>query len=81
MSTNKTPVLQMHSWEGFDYVKRQEFNENFDKIDTAIGNAVPKANPSFTGNVTLDQPPTLANHAVTKAYLDAEVAKAKKYAP
>jgi hypothetical protein len=62
-------------------VKRTEFNENFSKIDEEIAKNAPKANPSFTGNVTVDQLPTLAKHATSKEYVDAEIAKAKKYAP
>ena len=38
MSTNKTPNLQLHSWEPTDAFRRQEFNENFTAIDTAYGN-------------------------------------------
>lgn len=34
MSTNKTPNLNLHSWVGTDYVKRDEFNDNFNILDT-----------------------------------------------
>lgn len=36
-STYKTANLQMHSWIGTDPVVRDDFNENFNKIDAAIG--------------------------------------------
>lgn len=36
MSTNKTPNYNLHSWVGTDYVKREEFNENFSTIDTTL---------------------------------------------
>lgn len=36
MSTNKTPNLGLHSWVGTDRVLREEFNENFNKLDTVV---------------------------------------------
>src|SRR5690606_35772132 len=33
MSTNKTPFLNLHSWVGQDGVVREEFNENFQKLE------------------------------------------------
>ncbi|HLO11492.1 MAG TPA: hypothetical protein VK190_04485 [Pseudoneobacillus sp.] len=39
MSTNKTTNFLMHSWVGTDYVKRTEFNDNFNTIDTELKNA------------------------------------------
>ena len=39
MSTNKTPNLNLHSWEPTDAFSREEFNDNFDKIDTAVDEA------------------------------------------
>lgn len=38
-STNKTPILNMHSWVRTDPVVCEDFNENFSKIDAAIGEA------------------------------------------
>jgi hypothetical protein len=38
MATNKTENLQLNSWVGTDGVRREEINENFEKIDTEIGN-------------------------------------------
>ena len=35
MSTNKTPNLNLHSWEPLDRFTRTEFNDNFDAIDKA----------------------------------------------
>lgn len=37
MSTNKTTNLGLHSWVREDPFKMDEFNENFDKIDQAVG--------------------------------------------
>lgn len=36
-SANKTPNLNLHSWVPTDPVVRSDFNENFNKIDAAIG--------------------------------------------
>lgn len=36
MSTKETGNLGLHSWEPFDVFRREEFNENFDKIDAAV---------------------------------------------
>lgn len=37
MSSEKTTNLQLNKWVPTDYVKMDEFNENFDKIDDRIG--------------------------------------------
>lgn len=37
-STNKTENLQLHSWVRTDPVVCEDFNDNFSKIDEAIGN-------------------------------------------
>lgn len=37
MSTNKTTNLGLHSWVRSDPFKMDEFNENFDKLDQAVG--------------------------------------------
>lgn len=37
MSTKKTTNLGLHSWERTDAFIMDEFNENFDKIDEAVG--------------------------------------------
>lgn len=47
-SAKKTPNLKLHSWAATDPVLRDDFNENFTKIDTAVG-AINKA--YGTGNV------------------------------
>ena len=39
MSTNKTPNLNLHSWLPTDAFSREEFNDNFAAIDTAIDTA------------------------------------------
>lgn len=37
MSSEKTTNLQMHRWIPGDYMQRAEWNENFEKIDTKVG--------------------------------------------
>jgi hypothetical protein len=37
MSSEKHPNLQLHKWAPTDYVKREEWNENFGIIDDKIG--------------------------------------------
>ena len=37
MSTNKTENLGLHSWVRKDPFRMDEFNENFDKLDRAVG--------------------------------------------
>ncbi|WP_458412793.1 hypothetical protein ACNQFZ_18580 [Schinkia sp. CFF1] len=37
MSSEKTTNFNLHKWAGTDYVKRLEFNENFDEIDRVVG--------------------------------------------
>lgn len=37
MASNQTPNLNLHSWEPTDYAKREEFNDNFDTIDSTVG--------------------------------------------
>ncbi len=37
-STNKTAHLNMHSWVRTDPVVCEDFNDNFNKLDSAIGN-------------------------------------------
>lgn len=36
MSTYKTPQYQLHRWEPGDSFVREEFNENFTKLDAAL---------------------------------------------
>lgn len=36
MSTSKTVNYNLHSWASSDKVKRVEFNENFEKVDTEL---------------------------------------------
>jgi len=36
-STNKTPNLNLHSWVETDPVKMSEFNENFNALDSSVG--------------------------------------------
>jgi Right handed beta helix region len=37
LASNQTPNLNLHSWEPTDYAKREEFNDNFDTIDSTVG--------------------------------------------
>ena len=37
-SENKTPNLGLNQWQGNEYIKRQDFVEDNQKIDTAFGN-------------------------------------------
>lgn len=39
-STNKTANLNMHSWVRTDPVVCEDFNDNFDKLDDAVGNLI-----------------------------------------
>lgn len=43
MSTNKTPNYQLHSWLPDDEFHLTEINENFAKLDTAVGAKASKA--------------------------------------
>ncbi|CAH0305358.1 hypothetical protein [Priestia megaterium] len=36
MASNKTPNLNLHTWEPTDYLQRVEFNDNFETIDGKI---------------------------------------------
>jgi hypothetical protein len=54
MSSEKHPNLQLHKWAPTDYVKREEWNENFGIIDDEIGNLLKNAETvghleSYTG--------------------------------
>ena len=52
MSTNTSQNLGLHLWEPNDQVLRTEFNQNWQKIDTAVAGARGKAYVigSYTGN-------------------------------
>lgn len=57
MSSNKTSNLGLHSWVRSDPFKMDEFNDNFDKLDQAVGEnkaavaTIPKfACDSYTGD-------------------------------
>lgn len=57
MSTNKTEHYALHAWEPEDDFVRQEFNENFAKLDTALaalaqgmGNKLELVTGQYTGN-------------------------------
>ncbi|MDR6883013.1 hypothetical protein [Bacillus sp. 3255] len=57
-------------------------DDNMDILDTAIAGKAPINNPIFTGTgVTLPANPTDPMHATTRQWVEAEIAKAKKYAP
>ncbi|TCM89596.1 YD repeat-containing protein [Paenibacillus sp. BK033] len=42
MSSDKTTNLALHKWAGTDPVERTEFNDNFDIIDSKIGEQIVK---------------------------------------
>ena len=52
MSTNTSEHLGLHLWEPTDQVLRTEFNQNWQKIDTAVAEAreKPYVIGSYTGN-------------------------------
>jgi len=54
---------------------------NIQSIQAAVGSKAPINNPVFTGAVTLSSDPTAILHAVTKRYVDSQVASAKTYQP
>lgn len=56
-------------------------DDNMDVIDSAVSARAPINNPEFTGAVTLPADPISPMQAVTRQFLEAEIAKAKKYAP
>ncbi len=53
-STNKTPNLNLHSWVRTDPVVCEDFNDNFNKIDSAFGSlSASRGNCEFyTGSYT-----------------------------
>jgi hypothetical protein len=70
MSSEKHPNLQLHKWAPTDYVKREEWNENFGIIDDKIGilnnrmkyteNATnPLVIPTYDGNNQTTHPKVL----------------------
>ena len=52
MATNSSEHLGLHLWEPTDQVLRTEFNQNWQKIDTAVAEAQekPYVIGSYTGN-------------------------------
>ena len=53
MSTNKTENYGLHAWEASDDFLRQEFNENFAKLDQALHDHVVAG--AYTGDGTKDR--------------------------
>ena len=53
MSTNKTENYQLHAWEAGDDFLREEFNENFAKLDQALHDHVVAG--AYTGDGTKDR--------------------------
>ena len=37
MSSEKTTNLNLHKWTPTDFVQRTEFNDNFEAVDSAVG--------------------------------------------
>jgi phage-related tail fiber protein len=70
------PVMDGTAAVGTSAKKAREDHRH--PIDTS---RAPVASPTFTGTVTLPGAPTQDLHAATKAYVDAQVATGKNYAP
>ena len=47
MSTNKTENLNLHVWEPTDLFSLAEINENFRKLDAAVGELLRKQRHGF----------------------------------
>lgn len=77
MSTNKTPNLALHSWVGTDLVKRTEFNENFDIVDSNIKNHSDRLNAIETANTSDDSRLDLLETDVSTAKTDITNLKSK----
>lgn len=52
-----TPNIGLHQWEGTDSFLRTDFNEDFGKIDSAIGTLTTKALDSLWGRYSGDDKP------------------------
>ena len=50
MSTNTSQNLGLHLWEPTDQVLRTEFNQNWQKIDTAVNTAQETAEAAYSPN-------------------------------
>lgn len=86
MSNPKTSNLQLNKLDRSSpsttaFNTKPIIDDNMDILDVAVAAKAPLNNPAFTGSVTLPADPTLALHAATKQYVDAQVALAKTYAP
>jgi hypothetical protein len=69
MSSEKHPNLQLHKWAPTDYVKREEWNENFGIIDDKIGILNKKTNNEVSV-LEFGADPTGATPS-TQAFIDA----------
>ena len=62
MSSSKTTHYQLHQWQPQDQVLREEFNQNFSRLDTALGERI--VTGSYVGDwaetqtIQLDVTPT-----------------------
>lgn len=70
MSSRKTTNLGLHAWEPEDLFSREEFNENFDTIDTSAGNTRKELEAKITAAAEL------AGEAAAAAKSAAETAQA-----
>lgn len=50
MSSQKTEHYQLHKWEPGDDFLREEFNENFEKLDGAVGEKTGAVFGTYTGD-------------------------------
>ncbi len=53
MSSQKTEHYQLHQWQPSDEVLREEFNQNFSRLDTALGERI--VTGSYVGDGTKDR--------------------------
>lgn len=52
MSTSKTEHLQLHQWQSTDEFRREEFNENFAKLDAGVRAAEAAASAALSAYQT-----------------------------
>ena len=68
MSTNTSQNLGLHLWEPTDQVLRTEFNQNWQKIDTAVDTAQQTADTAESKADTAQATATAAQTAASAAY-------------
>ena len=69
MSTNTSQNLGLHLWEPTDQVLRTEFNQNWQKIDTAVGAALtPDGVPCQYGTFSVNANTAAGTNLVTFSF-------------